>query len=98
MEKNNCPYCARGNISFKTIIEDVEDSSGKKHSINILVGICDNCQEKIYPKESAMMIERIQKPKIYTLELPGEIVDKLLISAKKKGIDFRKYALDKLAE
>ena len=45
-----------------------------------------------------MMIERIQKANIYTLELPGEIVDELIISSKKAGVDFRIHALDKLAE
>lgn len=98
MDKYNCPNCAQGNISFKTMYEVVKDISGKEHSINILVGICEHCKEKIYPKESTLMIERIQKPNIYTLELPGEIVDKLIISAKNQGIDFRRYALQKLAE
>lgn len=59
--------------------------------------MCDNCGDKIYPKESALMIERITKPNIYTLELPGDIVDKLIISAKKERKDFRRYALEKLA-
>jgi len=68
------------------------------HKINIRVGICENCKEKIYPKESAMIIERIRKPNFYSLELPNDIVDKLIISANKKGVDFRKYALQKLAE
>jgi len=45
-----------------------------------------------------MIIERIRKPNLYSLELPNDIVDKLIISASKKGVDFRKYALQKLAE
>ena len=98
MKKFNCPNCAKGNIVFKTISELVHDDSGKVHNINIRVGICENCKEKIYPKESAMIIERIRKPNLYSLELPNDIVDKLIISASKKGVDFRKYALQKLAE
>lgn len=97
-KKYNCPNCAQGYIFFKTTPEVVEDIYGKKHEIDILVGICDNCKEKIYPKESALIIERIRKPNIYTLELPNEIVDKLIISAKNRGIDFKRYALEKLAE
>jgi len=96
MKKKNCPNCAQGDISFRKVTEVVNDINGKEHKIDIFVGICDNCQEKIYPKESAMIVERIQKPNIYTLELPGEIVEKLIISAKKRGVDFRRYALDKL--
>ena len=98
MEKFNCPNCAKGNIVFKTVSEVVEDSSGKKHNLDIRVGICENCEEKIYPKESVMIIERIRKPNLYSLELPNDIVDKLIISANKKGMDFKKYALEKLAE
>ena len=98
MKKFNCPNCAKGNIIFKTISEIVKDSSGKLQNIDIRIGICENCEEKIYPKESAMIIERILKPNFYSLELPNDIVDKLIISANKKGVDFRKYALQKLAE
>ena len=97
-EKYNCPNCGQGNGAFKNIAETVTDIYRKKHKVDVLVGVCDRCEEKIYPKESAMMIERIKKPHIYSLELPTEIVDKLIISAKEKGKDFRKYALEKLAE
>ncbi len=96
MKKFNCPNCAKGNIVFKTISELVNDDSGKAHNIDIRVGICENCEEKIYPKENAMIIERIRKPNIYSLELPNDIVEKLIISANKEGVDFRKYALEKL--
>ena len=98
MKKFNCPNCAEGNIFYRTVTEIIKDSSGKEHKIDIQVGICDNCKDKIYPKESAMMIERIQKPNIYSLELPGDIVERLVISANKRGVDFRKYALEKLAD
>jgi predicted transcriptional regulator len=57
-KKNNCPYCGQGNISFKTIKEVIFDTAGKEHKIDVLVGICDNCDDKVYPKESALMIER----------------------------------------
>jgi hypothetical protein len=98
MEKFNCPNCAKGNIVFKTILEIVKDNSGKINNLDIRVGICENCKEKIYPKESAMIIERIRKPNLYSLELPNAIVDKLVLSANKKGMDFKRYALEKLAE
>lgn len=96
-KKKNCPYCGLGNISFKTITEVIFDNTAKERKIGLLVGICDNCGDKVYPKESALMIERITKPSLYTLELPGDIVDRLIISAKKEGKDFRRYALEKLA-
>jgi len=98
MNKFNCPTCGRGIISYKSLTESVSDSYGTSHLINIIVGVCDNCGEKVYPKESALMIERILKPEKYTLEIPGDIVDQLIINAKKKGIDFRRYALEKLSE
>jgi len=60
--KKNCPNCAQGDISYRKFKEVINDTNGKEHIFDILVGICDNCQEKIYPKESAMIIERFQKP------------------------------------
>ena len=60
-KKNNCPYCGQGNIFIKTITEVIFDNAGKEHKIDVLVGICDNCGDKVYPKESALVIEKLSK-------------------------------------
>lgn len=60
-KKNNCPYCGQGNISFKTITEVIFDNARKEQKIDVFVGICDSCGDKVYPKEGALMIEKLSK-------------------------------------
>jgi len=60
-KRNNCPYCGQGKITFRTITEVIFDDAGKERKFDVLVGICDNCGDKVYPKESALMIEKLTR-------------------------------------
>lgn len=96
-KKPSCPMCGQGHIRFQETVERVPSPDGRMHKVTVRVGICDVCAERVWPRESLLIIERLRNPEFYRLDLPADIVDHLVREASRLKKNFKTLALERLS-
>lgn len=83
-----CWKCEKlSDTTFKT--RSVPLSSGRGHVDNVLVSVCDTCNETVaVPQQSVPRIKEFIKPKRYSIEvrLPKHLMDALFLACEKVGV------------